>query len=59
MVAIPKGRLHLSRFRKEEIKVATRVKEKAINHRENNDVRPRATARYIRMSPRKVKMVID
>jgi large subunit ribosomal protein L22 len=39
--------------------VATRVKEKAIRHRENRDMRPKATARYIRMSPRKVKVVID
>jgi len=39
--------------------VALRIKEKAINHRENDDKRPRATARYIRMSPRKVKAVID
>ncbi|NLI60185.1 MAG: 50S ribosomal protein L22 [Clostridiales bacterium] len=39
--------------------MALRIKEKAINHRENDDKRPRATARYIRMSPRKVKAVID
>lgn len=39
--------------------MATRIKEKAIKHRENDDKRPRATARYIRMSSRKVKAVID
>lgn len=39
--------------------MATRVKEKAIKHRENRDMRPKATAKYIRMSPRKVKAVID
>lgn len=39
--------------------MASRIKEKAIKHRENDDKRPRATARYIRMSPRKVKAVID
>jgi len=39
--------------------VATRIKEKARKRRENADKRPRATARYIRMSPRKVKVVID
>src|SRR5699024_8717092 len=30
-----------------------------IKHRENRDQRPKATAKYIRMSPRKVKAVID
>ncbi len=39
--------------------MATRIKEKARKRRENADKRPRATARYIRMSPRKVKVVID
>lgn len=39
--------------------MATRIKEKAIRRKENADKRPRATARYIRMSPRKVKVVID
>lgn len=39
--------------------MATRVKEKAIRHKENDDKRPSATAKYIRMSPRKVKAVID
>lgn len=39
--------------------MATRIKEKAIKHRENRDQRPKATAKYIRMSPRKVKAVID
>lgn len=39
--------------------MATRVKLKALKHKENKDMRPKATARYIRMSPRKVKAVID
>jgi large subunit ribosomal protein L22 len=39
--------------------VATRIKEKALKRKENRDQRPKATAKYIRMSPRKVKAVID
>lgn len=39
--------------------MATRIKEKAKARRENRDTRPRATAKYIRMSSRKVKAVID
>lgn len=39
--------------------MATRIKEKALKRKENKDMRPRATAKYIRMSPRKVKLVID
>jgi len=39
--------------------VATRIKEKAKARRENKDTRPRATAKYIRMSSRKVKAVLD
>jgi len=39
--------------------VATRIKEKAKARQENKDKRPHATARYVRISPRKVKIVID
>ena len=39
--------------------MATRNREKTAYRREHADKRPHATARYIRMSPRKVKVVID
>ena len=39
--------------------MATRSKEKTAFRREHADKRPHATARYIRMSPRKVKVVVD
>lgn len=39
--------------------MATRVKEKAATRKANADRRPHATARYIRISSRKVKIVID
>ena len=39
--------------------MATRSREKAAKRRENADKRPHATARYIRISSRKVKVVID
>ena len=39
--------------------MATRLREKAAHRRENADRRPRATAKYVRISPRKVKIVID
>lgn len=39
--------------------MATRQKEKAQSRRENNDKRPRAVLRYARVSPRKVRYVID
>lgn len=39
--------------------MATRVKEKAEFRRENAEKRPHATARHIRIAPRKVKIVID
>ena len=39
--------------------MATRTKEKAAARKENRDKRPRATAKYIRISSRKVKIVID
>ena len=39
--------------------MATRSKEKAAQRRENAEKRPHATAKYIRISSRKVKIVID
>ena len=39
--------------------MATRVKQKAAARRENADKRPRAVAKYVRVSPRKVQIVID
>lgn len=39
--------------------MATRIKEKAKARNENREQRPHATARYVRISARKVKIVID
>lgn len=39
--------------------MATRVREKAEAREANKDRRPRAIAKYVRISPRKVKIVID
>lgn len=39
--------------------MATRIREKAAARRENADKRPHAIARYVRISPRKVKIVLD
>ena len=39
--------------------MATRVKEKEAARKANADKRPRATAKYIRVTPRKVKIVVD
>ena len=39
--------------------MATRVKQKAAVRKANADKRPRAIARYVRISSRKVKIVID
>ena len=39
--------------------MATRVKEKAAAHKANAEKRPHATAKYIRISSRKVKIVLD
>ena len=39
--------------------MATRIKEKAAARKANADKRPRAIAKYIRISSRKVKIVID
>ena len=39
--------------------MATRMKEKTQQRRENKDTRPTAHARYIRISPYKVRVVLD
>lgn len=39
--------------------MATRQREKAVKRQENKDMRPRAVAKYIRISASKVKIVID
>ena len=39
--------------------MATRSREKAAARRENADKRPHATAKYVRIAPRKVKIVVD
>ena len=39
--------------------MATRIREKALARKQNADRRPRATARYVRISSSKVKIVID
>ena len=39
--------------------MATRQNEKARARKENRDPRPRAIAKYIRISPRKMRYVID
>lgn len=39
--------------------MATRIREKTEAYKANADKRPRAIAKYIRISPRKVKIVID
>ena len=39
--------------------MATRTKEKAAARKANADRRPQAHAKYVRISPRKVKIVID
>ena len=39
--------------------MATREREKALKRREEKDKRPRAMARYVRISASKVKIVID
>lgn len=39
--------------------MATRSKEKTALRRQNADKRPHATAKYVRISSRKVKLVID
>ena len=39
--------------------MATRSREKSALRHENAEKRPHATAKYVRISPRKVKIVID
>ena len=39
--------------------MATRIKEKAEKRNKNKDKRPNAAARYVRISPRKARIVID
>ncbi len=39
--------------------MATRIREKAQRRQENADKRPRAVAKYIRISPYKVRQVLD
>ena len=39
--------------------MATRMKTKAAAHQANRDMRPKAHARYIRISSRKCKIVLD
>ncbi|MDE5618101.1 MAG: 50S ribosomal protein L22 [Clostridia bacterium] len=39
--------------------MATRIREKAKARKENADKRPQATARYIRISPDKVRIVLN
>ena len=39
--------------------MATRIREKALARKQNADRRPRATARYVRISSSKVKIVVD
>ncbi|MDD3840374.1 MAG: 50S ribosomal protein L22 [Clostridia bacterium] len=39
--------------------MATRQREKAKMRKETDDKRPRAIARYVRIAPRKVKIVVD
>lgn len=39
--------------------MATKIREKAERRKENRDKRPRAIARYIRVSPPKARLVID
>ena len=39
--------------------MANRVKQKAAARKANADKRPRAVAKYVRVSPRKVQIVID
>ena len=39
--------------------MATRIKEKAAARKANADKRPHATAKYVRVAPRKAKIVVD
>ena len=39
--------------------MATRVREKSLARKQNADKRPKAVAKYIRISPSKVRIVLD
>ncbi len=39
--------------------MATRIREKAQQRQENKDTRPSAKVKYVRMSPSKVRIVLD
>lgn len=39
--------------------MATRIREKAAKRQEQKDKRPKAVAKYVRISPRKVQLVIN
>ena len=39
--------------------MATRIKQKALDRQANADSRPRATAKFVRISPFKVRVVLD
>ena len=39
--------------------MATRIKEKAAARQANADKRPHATAKYVRVAPRKAQIVVD
>ena len=39
--------------------MATRSKQKALARQANADTRPRATAKFVRISPFKVRIVLD
>jgi len=39
--------------------MATRIREKTSQRKANRDKRPRAIVRYVRISPRKARLVID
>lgn len=39
--------------------MATRIREKALNRKANKDNRPYAKVKYVRMSPSKIRIVLD
>ena len=39
--------------------MATRIKQKALDRQANADLRPRATAKFVRISPFKVRVVLN
>ena len=56
--AMPAKRLRLASNGRSE-SMATRMNKKAAAHKANRDMRPKAHARYIRISSRKCKIVLD